>query len=93
MQPKTNANNEIDASHFPLSSKDIAKEQSKDTDLQDALQKSLDTSSDKYQTVAYHGGGKINELICHNNKIVIPDPLQDRVVDWYHHSLGHPGIN
>ena len=29
----------------------------------------------------------------YNNRIVIPQGLQKRVVRWYHHTLCHPGIN
>ena len=50
-------------------------------------------NNDKYHIANYHGGDKIIRLICRNEKIIVPDPLQDQGVDWYHHSLGHPGIN
>jgi hypothetical protein len=39
------------------------------------------------------GGGKIRSLICYNNKIVVPRQLQKHVIDWYHITLCHPGIN
>ena len=32
-------------------------------------------------------------LICHKGKIVIPQTLQQQVMEWYHLYLGHPGIN
>ena len=34
---------------------------------------------------------KKRELICLNNKIIIPASLQKRVVEWYHNILCHPG--
>ena len=30
-------------------------------------------------------------LICHNEKIVIPESLQQQVVEWYHAILCHLG--
>ena len=35
--------------------------------------------------------GEIEGIICKGGKIVIPDSLQQRVLDWYHHRLKHPG--
>ena len=32
------------------------------------------------------------ELITYKNKIYIPDTLKDRVMDWYHTYLIHPGV-
>ena len=29
----------------------------------------------------------------YKNRIIIPQGLQKRVVQWYHHTLCHPGIN
>ena len=37
------------------------------------------------------GGGKKRNLICRNEKIVIPETLQRRVVTWYHNILCHSG--
>jgi len=31
-------------------------------------------------------------LLHENNKIVVPQPLQERVMDWYHYALVHPGV-
>ena len=39
----------------------------------------------------FHGGGKAYDLICFKNKIVVPKPLQKRIVEWYHNTLLHPG--
>jgi hypothetical protein len=32
------------------------------------------------------------ELITYQDKVVIPKPLQGRIVAWYHLYLGHPGM-
>ena len=40
----------------------------------------------------FHGGGKEHTLITKFQKIVVPDKLQQRIVDWYHQQLCHPGI-
>jgi Integrase zinc binding domain len=41
----------------------------------------------------FHRGGKLTSLICFKEKIVIPGLLQKHVINWYHTSLCHPGIN
>ena len=46
-----------------------------------------------YVFKSFYSAGKNFELICYKDKIVIASTLQHRVVDWYHNSLGHPGIN
>ncbi len=30
-------------------------------------------------------------MLCKNDRLVIPKPLQRRAVGWYHHYLQHPG--
>ena len=32
------------------------------------------------------------DLVHKNNKIIVPDTLKDRVMDWYHDVLVHPGM-
>ena len=44
-----------------------------------------------YHLKIVHGGGKSYDLICHNDKIVVPKPLQQKIVTWYHTLLCHPG--
>jgi len=39
------------------------------------------------------GGGKTRSLVSYNDKIVVPKQLQRHVIDWYHTTLCHPGIN
>ena len=75
------------ADAFPLQYKMISGEQKKDKNLFKLLQ----SNTPGFHIKAFCGGGKKRELICHNNKIVIPSSLQKRVVDWYHTTLCHPG--
>jgi hypothetical protein len=74
---------------YPLSYEALGKAQSKDTQMVKVLQK----KHSKYYLKSFHGGGKSRELICYNNKIVVPASQQSQIVDWYHNYLGHPGIN
>jgi len=57
------------------------------------LKKELLQKNSKYQLKDFHGGGTSRSLICYNNKIVVPKHLQKHVIDWYHITLCHPGIN
>ncbi len=88
---ETFANDEEDLpeSDFPLSFKEIGKAQSKDK----KLMKDAKKFKSKYTLNTFHGGGKSRELLCYQDKIVIPQSLQARVINWYHHYLAHPGIN
>jgi hypothetical protein len=74
---------------FPVQFKLIQEHQQKDSSLL-ASAKS-DTAHFKLQS--FHGGGTSRTLICFNDRIVIPKTLQKRVVEWYHETLCHPGIN
>lgn len=73
----------------PLSFQHIDEAQQTDPDLMKYLQK--DTC--KYQLKEFHGGGKARSLVCYNDKIVVPKQLQKHIIDWYHLTLCHPGIN
>jgi hypothetical protein len=57
------------------------------------LKKELLNNTSKYKLKDFHGGGKLRSLICYNNKIVVPKHLHRHVIDWYHITLCHPGIN
>ena len=57
------------------------------------LKKDLLNNNCKYKLKEFLGGGKIRSLICYNDKIVVPKQLQRHVIDWYHITLCHPGIN
>ena len=73
----------------PLSYQMLEKAQT----LDPALMKILKMDNTLYHLHSFHGGGKTRELICYKEKIVIPKLLQRHVVDWYHTTLCHPGIN
>ncbi len=51
----------------------------------------MNTKQSVYHLKSFCGGGKKRTLICHNDKIVIPTTLQQRVVSWYHNILCHAG--
>jgi len=78
---------DIPSEFFPLRFKDIQREQLKDEDLTAKLRE-----NDKYKTHSYRGGGKTRTLIVKDDKIVIPKTLQQRVIQWYHDQLCHPGV-
>jgi hypothetical protein len=82
------AADELPVDIYPLNFKLIHKEQVHDTKLIDFAAKRLE-----YTLEVFHGGGKSCQLLCKNGKIVIPQSLQKRVVDWYHTMLCHPGVN
>ena len=72
---------------YPLQYKIIAHHQWKQKDLVSKLHK----DHKGFQIKSFCGGGKKRDLICYNDKIVIPTTLQKRVVEWYHETLCHPG--
>jgi hypothetical protein len=72
---------------YPLQYKIIAQYQRKQEDLVSKVHK----THKGFQIKSFCGGGKKRDLICHNEKIVIPTALQRRVVEWYHETLCHPG--
>jgi hypothetical protein len=76
----------LPADSFPVKYRTIAKAQKKDAAL---LQKLL--SHNNYREIPFRGGDKTHDLICKNDKIVVPQPLQRRLVHWYHEMLCHPG--
>ena len=62
--------------------------QDKDKELQNITNKAkLLQGISSYSIKAIEGV----ELIHFNNKIVVPKTLQERVMEWYHHHLCHPG--
>jgi hypothetical protein len=80
---------DMDSDDYPLTYESIGKAQSSDKDILKELQK----DKPKYELLPFHAAGKMRELVCHNEKIVIPKAKHKQVVEWYHHYLGHPGIN
>jgi hypothetical protein len=77
---------ELPADAFPVTYATIAAEQRKDAPLINLL-----TSQPGYTLHTFRGGGKYWELVIAKEKIIIPQALQKRVVDWYHLHLCHPG--
>ena len=57
------------------------------------IKKVLQQDNSKYHLKDFHGGGITRVLVCYNDKIVVPTALQKHVIDWYHTTLCHPGIN
>ena len=78
---------DLPADAYPLDDKTITLHQRQQKDL---LIK-VANDHDGFHLKAFCGGGKKRELICRNDKIVIPNKLQWRVVTWYHDILRHPG--
>jgi hypothetical protein len=72
---------------YPLQYKFIATHQNQQKDLFIKLNK----QQDGFHLKSFCGGGKKRSLICRNEKIVIPNTLQWRVVTWYHDILCHSG--
>ena len=79
--------NTLDDEVYPLQFKLIQAEQQKEKQL---LEKAR-TSSPNYQVKDFLGGRKKHQLICLNDKIVVPKSLQSKIVNWYHVNLCHPG--
>ena len=48
----------------------------------------MKTSSTNYQIVELED----EKLIAHNGKVLVPEALQDRLIDQYHMLLNHPGM-
>ena len=57
---------------YPLQYKIIAKYQQKQPDLVSKVKE----NHEGFQIKSFYGGGKKRDLICHNEKIVIPTALQ-----------------
>jgi hypothetical protein len=55
--------------------------------------KELCKDMSKYLLKDFHGGGTTRLLVCYNDKIVVPKKLHGHMIDWYHVTLCHPGIN
>lgn len=74
--------------NFPLSYRQLAHEQERDTKLQERLND--DKQSPPYKQTIRHSD-KSYDLIMREDKIVIPKKLEKKVVEWYHEHLLHPG--
>ncbi len=71
---------------FPMSYAQIAHEQNKDASLLDDFAK-----SDLYKRDTHEHGDKKYDLITREGKIVVPTSMQQRLAQWYHDTLMHPG--
>ena len=69
---------------FPMSPKLIAKCQKQDKSLN---KKVMNDTTKQYSVQNIEG----LDLVHYNGKICIPNPLQRRIVAWYHEYLAHPG--
>ena len=69
---------------FPLALDIISKHQQKDREIRNLTR---ETGFYKKQV------DSVPIIYTEEGKIVIPPSLQDRVVDWYHHFLLHPGAS
>ena len=67
---------------FPMSPREIRQHQKKDEKLLKSLQEHKD-----YDTKRIKG----KDLIMYKKRIYIPNSLKDRVMEWYHTYLVHPG--
>ena len=72
---------------FPISFKLIQKYQKLDKKL---LQKAKNDPS--IRITSFRGGDKCRDLLCHKDKIIVPEQLQVKMVQWYHEILCHPGV-
>ena len=72
---------------YPLTYRHIHLEQQKD----DALKDYIDKHSDAYRTETFHHGDKQYALFTKDGKIVVPQTLQKKAVEFYHGLLMHPG--
>ena len=71
---------------YPVSFQRILKEQQEDSELVE-----LARTNNKYTLKSFRGGGRSLSLICTKDKIIIPKSLQNKIVQWYHTHLCHPG--
>jgi len=74
---------------YPLDYSLISRAQQKDK----KLMKIRDKAESPYETHTFLSAGKPIPVICCKGKMVIPSSLQQRVIEWYHTYLSHPGIN
>ncbi len=72
---------------YPLSYRELAKRQEQDQ----ALQKKVKEAPGQYSSTVYRQGDKEYQLLTRNGKIVVPKQMQEKVTEWYHLHLLHPG--
>jgi hypothetical protein len=71
---------------FPLAMTLLKLEQDQDEKLQEILHRL--TYKSRIGTTTF------GDITVHtiNNKIIVPSNLQQRIIDWYHSNLRHPGV-
>ena len=77
---------QTEVNEYPLSYKLLMTHQQKDKKLLSKI------SDPAYALKEYRAAGKTRTLITNNNKICVPDLLQEPLVNWYHEQLCHPGM-
>ena len=83
--------------HVPIKSMPIDLEYIKQHQDDDKTLMHLLKKDKRFHLKNFHGAGLLGiqgaewELLCYNNRIVIPKSLQENVLEWYHYILVHPG--
>ena len=54
-----------------------------------SLQNNVKKYPGKYSTKSFRG----SDIICRKGKFVVPEQLEDKIIEWYHHMLCHAGMN
>ena len=80
---------ELPADVYPLRMSLLSSEQRKDTTIQAKLRE----RNSGYIIKEVRGGIKSYDVVYCNDKIVVPRTLRKRLINWYHTTLMHPGIN
>ena len=80
---------DISEEAFPLTYKYLDKGQRSDP----SLLKAANNEDTPYTSKAFVEDGRTYNLIVYFDKVVIPEGLKKRMVEWYHTYLLHPGIN
>ena len=75
---------------YPLSLKRMREEQQADEELKKLISDAI-ASRDRYQRYSYKEVEDV-KLIHDNGKILVPAAARNRVLDWYHEILVHPGM-
>ena len=73
-------------SDYPMSYVQLESEQNKDASLLDEF-----TKNDLYKKETRRHGDKEYNLLTREGKIVVPKSMQQKLVQWYHSTLMHPG--
>ena len=80
------ASDESFPQHYPASHAELHHEQQKDKKLRTALR-----TSPSFVEKEFKFGDASYKLVVHNDKIVVPTNMQEKVVKYYHELLLHPG--